>query len=295
MQNQFLTEEPAPAYVPFAAPTGDLLEADATTQHFDVQAVTALLDATKRKIRRRNVKYWTASAFVQVINVSMQVLVHYLHAPVRQSTAGDLLILFFVITEVVAGIALLYALNSPVDFDVNELARLGGVGAVPLLLDSVRVGRTQKARQALFRALTTLLPQMKASDANLLTTAHRRYLNTMLKLEMRPCLGKRKEDGFAVAILKAYDQVGDAKAIPIVEKLANDRGNSERRREIQRAAQDCLPLLQTHLGELSTTQTLLRASSPSTSAPDVLLRPVGEAAPVPAGELLRAADTSSAE
>ncbi len=289
MQNQFLTEEPAPGYVPFAAPP-QTTEADTLVTTAQTQAVTVLLAATKRKVRKRKIIFWISFFVMEGLMLIDRAVSHFsvwlgLDSHFSHTVSRTPWIPFFVLA---GGVSLVYTMLRPMGFDADELARVGGVRAIPALLDSLNSGTTPGQRRVIYRALTLLLPQMQASDAHLLTAFHRRILNNLLRWGRGFNFDRRDGTSIALAILKAYEQVGNAKAIPVVESLAKIRGNSERKRKVREAAQECLPLLQSHLGELNTMQTLLRASSPSTSAPDVLLRAAAEASPAPAGELLRA-------
>ena len=83
-------------------------------------------------------------------------------------------------------------------------------------------------------ALVNLLPRLQASDSNVLNAEQRGHLYAALKGTHR---------ALVLAILKALEQVGDAKAIPFVEALAakNDLGATNL--EVRRAAKECLPYL----------------------------------------------------
>ena len=176
----------------------------------------------------------------------------------------------------------------PVDVDLEELGQSGNVNAIPMLIDAINMNVTTKYRRRVTRALTLLLPLLKASDANLLTPLRRYTLNVMLGSCFQPHL-RGVDEEFTLAILKAYEQVGDAKAIPVVERIANHNPRNDGQRRIQQAAEACLPLLRANSGEVASTQTLLRASTRQTNTPDVLLRATVAASPTRPAELLRAA------
>jgi len=173
-------------------------------------------------------------------------------------------------------------ISRPINFDVDKLTRVGGVSAIPVLLEALNGIIASKPRKTIYHALAALLPQLKASDANLLTTGHRYFLNHVLKCEVRR--GSKRNFGqqvpveFMLAILKSYEQVGDATAVPIVEMLANEKVRGFRQIRIQEAAKACLPLLQANNGAIGHAQTLLRAASKTDTAPDMLLRPASETA-----------------
>ncbi len=136
-------------------------------------------------------------------------------------------------------------------------------------------------------ALIRLLPRLQASDAGL------------LNVEQRACLNKALNCGnetLIVAILRAYEQVGDAAALPYVESRAREVppvapapqtvGTSERiiqgllgtkikaspSAQITQAAQACLPYLHERVESQRASQTLLRGASANEVAPDTLLR-----------------------
>lgn len=299
MQQQFTASEPTDTYVPFVPPAEKLLDVDTLAGQVETQAVTSLLTVTRRKIRRRKVIFWIpffllgGGIFLDRMIADLPAsLVVWLEV-VRQS---PLAFLYAISTPypIIVGIAgLFYILCRPLGFNADELVRVGGVRAVPALLESLNSGTIPDQRRVIYRALTTLLPQMQASDAGLLTPFHHRTLNNLLKWGRRFLFDTRAETDLTLAILKAYEQVGDAKAIPVVENLANIRGRSERKRKIREAAQQCLPLLQSHTIPLDQNQTLLRAASQSKAAADVLLRPAAESMNVPAEELLRAASSET--
>ena len=176
------------------------------------------------------------------------------------------------LTLALTAIPMTWMMLVPVNVDLEALAQLENVSAVPMLLDALNINVTGRHRKRVTCALTTLLPLLKASDVNLLTPRHRHTLNILLASNSSSLL-RGVDAGFTLAVLKAYEQVGDAKAIPVVKRLANSRPRNNRQREIQAAAAECLPLLRANVGEVTSTQTLLRASTRHANTPDTLLRP----------------------
>jgi len=129
------------------------------------------------------------------------------------------------------------------------------------------------------KALISLLPRLKASDAPLLSPEQRFCLNRALR-------GKNTE--LTLAILKAWEQVGDSKAIEEVEKLAHGRGRGGRYAAVVAAAQECLPFLRQSAERQQIGSQLLRAADGSVTPAGVLLRPAMPHAPTePSEELLR--------
>jgi hypothetical protein len=129
--------------------------------------------------------------------------------------------------------------------------------------------------------LTQLLPRFRASDAKLLTeTQHAALLRMLGRNDTAP--------EFFVAALKALEQVGDARALPVVENLALGRRFTADQRRVQAAAGDCLPYLRIRCDQQRASQTLLRASSASGAPVDTLLRPARGVGATDTSELLRA-------
>ena len=127
------------------------------------------------------------------------------------------------------------------------------------------------------KALIILLPRMKASDTALLNAEQRFCLNRALR-------GKNTE--LTLAILKAWEQVGDAKAIEEVDKLARGRGGKNP--QVVAAAQDCLPFLRQSAERQQIGAQLLRPSDGNLTPSDVLLRPaMPHASTAPSEQLLR--------
>lgn len=147
------------------------------------------------------------------------------------------------------------------------------VGPLAEALEYRDVDLREQAKIALIR----LLPRLQASDAVLFTTEQRNRLYRALN---------SPDVEFVLAILKALEQIGDAKALPYVEKLASggDAANGEER--VRRAAQACLPYLRERAER--ETPTLLRAASVVESAPNSLLRPAAAGNDAEPEQLLRA-------
>ncbi len=255
----------------------------------ETQAIATLLAATQRKIRRRKRQFWGAFA---VMEGSFALFIPVMHL-IKPHTEAAVIFVFGMLVGVLTGFVLMMSTAmSRLGFSAEELENIGGVRAIGPLTDSLTAGGTLRMRKTVYLALARLLPKLKATDANLLNARHRRLLNRFLSFEAwaRWWGPKPIPLSLSLAILKAYEQVGDAKAIPVVEKLAALRPSNERRSTVQQAALQCLPLLQSHTVPLDQTQTLLRAASQSGAAADVLLRPAADNDTAPADQLLRAAD-----
>jgi hypothetical protein len=147
---------------------------------------------------------------------------------------------------------------------VKALAQYGGARSTGLLAEALTIADIRvQVEQALIREL----PKLKASDAPLLNEEQRYYLYQALTT--------RNNTNLILAILKALEQVGDEKAIPFVERLAEGKANFKSQ-EVRKAAATCLPYLREQAAKQKEHQTLLRPSSAAdvvTTAPDTLLRP----------------------
>ena len=200
------------------------------------------------------------------------------------------LLIGFAVTIVLGLIGFLWTLMHPLEFDVEELVRIGGVQAITPLIDAMHSGVSPRRYRTIFTALSQLLPQLKASDTHLLTPAHRRRLNGLLSLERYDYTLNKDSLAFKIAILKAYQQVGDESSLAVVEKLAKMRGWSNRARILRDAAQECLPHLRERAADTTANLTLLRGSQPESAGKDALLRPAIENAATSAQELLRSTE-----
>lgn len=138
------------------------------------------------------------------------------------------------------------------------------------------------------------LPQIRASDRTLWTHEDQSALIFLLS----DCCYSRPQ--LACAALKALEQVGVKKALPIVKELASGRKHFgplwlSLKPEVKQAAIDCLPYLEQNAIAHTEEQTLLRISSaPSDNTPETLLRPAtSNPEETPHEQLLRSASDTS--
>ncbi len=158
-----------------------------------------------------------------------------------------------------------------------EAAELDDIRAVGPLADALAI-ESRHIRAVAETKLIELLPRLKASDAELLNKEQRGQLNGVLRRSVarfrwRGYSNPSRREDLAVAILKAYEQVGDAKALPGVEWLASGQGLAARVPEIQEAAKACLLYLRERVEKEQARQTLLRPSSQTLDSESLLLRP----------------------
>ena len=109
-------------------------------------------------------------------------------------------------------------------------------------------------------ALTELLLNLKRSDAELLPDQIRARLRGLLK-SPNPSL--------VLALIQAYQNIGDERDLPMVQALLNKRSLAS---ELRQAVLECLPYLQSHANHHETRKSLLRSSQPTYPTPKELLR-----------------------
>ncbi|MCX6360559.1 MAG: hypothetical protein NT029_12155 [Armatimonadetes bacterium] len=131
-------------------------------------------------------------------------------------------------------------------------------------------------------ALIGLLPRFKASDAGCLSDAQRACLHRTLKAPKR-----RREADLIVAVIGALTEIGDARALPHVERLAEETARTEAQRLVQRAAMEALPALHERIEVARAARTLVRPAQGGPGA-DTLVRPAAPSADTPVELLVRA-------
>lgn len=158
---------------------------------------------------------------------------------------------------------------------VSALGQAGDPRAVGALAVAVRDGE-KAVQQAANEALFALLPRVQANHAAYITPDQ---MNALLELAFRSNIYMQ------LAVLKALEQIGDQRAIPVVQNLAMSPDSAVRER-----AKQCLPFLTERARRAEQSATLLRgASVPSlTAGGRELLRPATQAEDAtPADQLLR--------
>ena len=253
MQNQFLPEETqGTVYAPPAIAQTELAKEEIAVTR-STQAVHAWLSKTQRQARRERKGFWGLFIFFQLFLFGPICLSNVFPSFKNGHVNPANLALLFAPAAAMALLALWANFRKP-QWNAEELARVGGVAAVGTLLE--RMGGPKAPRQVapLVAALTELLPQMKASDAGLLTAEQRQMLNGTLKREFNGNLNADMMLNYRLAILKALEQVGDASAIPVVSRLANGKAGTASQKALKAAAQECLPLLQSNFGGVEATK-----------------------------------------
>jgi hypothetical protein len=153
---------------------------------------------------------------------------------------------------------------------------------------------------------TRLLFRVKASDAHLFSARHQKALRLLL---ISFLMGTRREtdrtksnwftklDDYLMtkrqevnplryeAVLKALEQVGDDKALPLVRKIAELDARAPDQEQMKSLAQDCLPALEDRLDRERPGNTLLRPAG--MEGVENLLRAVQPGASIDTSQLLR--------
>ena len=133
-------------------------------------------------------------------------------------------------------------------------------------------------------ALTRLLPNLKPTETNLLTQEDRAALGNMLSAR-----NVRKNPHFVLAILAAFERVGNGASIVYVKTLTLRKPKTEMETRIVEAANRCLRALEWREANRNAHWTLLRPSRSAADSPDVLLRPASAAGTIDPDTLLRPA------
>lgn len=152
-----------------------------------------------------------------------------------------------------------------------------------ILYGNMSFYRTQTLRGKAAWALLNILPCVRKSDYGCLPSS------TVPNLCWIVAWTGKADDvsnkALSLQILRALNNIGDARAIPAVEQLAKSSPSEV----VRQTAARTLSILQERHRQESATQTLLRASGTGVSTPDALLR-AADAVPtkMDAGEMLRA-------
>jgi hypothetical protein len=156
------------------------------------------------------------------------------------------------------GMSLANALRGekPLQEAAGAMAGCDDLRAVGLLAETLPMG--DPTHTLAVSALTRLLPRLKASDAGLLDDGQRACLYRALRNCANPRIFWRYNPHFAVTILRALEQIGDSRALPVVQRLASGRAKTPAQKRIQNAARECLPYLRLHAIQQQDDRTLLR-------------------------------------
>ena len=271
--------------------SGEVAGALEVGQSEEVGRVTAAIRREVRARHKRNVLFTVGSI---VAYIPALTFLHLMTVDANQNNGhvregmGFIFLAFFLLPTLVLPI-LMHMYNRTLGkrtrkttgkIDALEDLTLVGPLAEVLAIDDLAVRRMAKAN------LTRLLPRLRASDAALLNAYQRKQLNRFVRpglfdpsqRDIQEIFSKkaRQHDArFQIAILKAYEQVGDAESLPFVKSIAHPTVQQARMVPVEavEAANRCLPFLIDLAEQDRASKQLLRPSSASDVLPDTLLRP----------------------
>ena len=168
---------------------------------------------------------------------------------------------------------------------VKELAGIQDARAIGLLAEALTLN-DDDLKRVVREAMMQSLPLLQASDSALISPEQRGYLYKALYT---------MNADFVLALLKALEQVGDAKAIPYVEKLAAGEYTAKISKKVREEAKVCLEFLRQRAPHQEANETLLRAARSQAATPETLLRPAVSNSETLSEQLLRAANSSRTE
>jgi hypothetical protein len=263
--------------------------AEETLQQMGEEGVEQLLEVVRKEAENRR-KQKRMQRIIQGTILSVIALLFVLYTlralfSIKEWDFGDLSFLF-VFISLFGGAAAASQLQKNA---TSLLAKYDDLRAVGPLADALDI-EDGDIRAVCREALTRLLPRLQASDAALLSPEQRENLNLTLKK------ADLKQDAeLILAILQAWQQVGDEKAVPYVERLTQLKNDSEAGTRIREAAQACLPYLQERLEKARLAGMLLRPAAAPDNPAEMLLRPAPGAAPADPAHLLRPATQGNPE
>jgi hypothetical protein len=191
---------------------------------------------------------------------------------------------------------------------VRALAGSRDISTVGGLVDALLLEDGQNNRVA-SEALIELLPRLQASDAHFLNTQQRNKLCSVLSKSVDNVLykdvtvilgpaslskvAKKRAVDLRVAILQAFQQVGDSQALPVVERLASGPAKTPDQTAVRNAALECLPYLRERVSAEQAGRSLLRVAPQPGDAQ--LVRPAIGPVTHASQQLLRADNPTSGD
>lgn len=238
--------------------------------------------ADYRKTRRQ---FWKKFTWMLLLNITGAVIAIYIVHRLFGDTAADLVL------SLLAMLGWGWSVG-----EISDAARSNALKTVEAATDSRLVGvliemtssGDIELRQSAKKALTNILPQIRASDAP--------YISDKSMPMLIGLVNKPPDVHLILAVIKALSQVGDERAIPVVKLLseypmtASEFYMTERNINIVReAAKVCLPTLISRSEQAKLRKTLLRAADASDEESSALLRPAAASMEKPE-RLLRVSD-----
>lgn len=263
--------------------------AEETLRQMGEEGVEQLLEVVRKEAENRR-KQKRMQRIIQgtILSViALLVVLYTLRAlfSVKEWDFGDISFLF-VFISLFGGAAAASQLQKNA---TSLLAKYDDLRAVGPMADALDI-EDGDIRAVCREALTRLLPRLQASDAALLSPEQRANLNLTLKKA-----DLKRDTELILAILQAWQQVGDEKAVPYVEWLAQLKSDHEAGERVRQAAQACLPYLQERVEKGRLAGTLLRPAESPNSSPETLLRPAPGAAPADPKLLVRPSSQGNPE
>lgn len=170
--------------------------------------------------------------------------------------------------------------------EVKITAEIGDVRPLGALLERLDLSFGAE-RRVVASLLIALLQRIRESDADCFGRAQRVRLNEALGLPEFA-----RDADLLIAILAAYERVGDEDSLLLIEALAALPGEPGAERRVRDAARFYRKGLRERVERLRTGAELLRASSASESG-EMLLRAANESSQTPESELLRISANSN--
>jgi hypothetical protein len=200
----------------------------------------------------------------------------------------------FVITSVAACVAVpLWSLkpSKRARKATKKLASVNDLSAIGSMVDVLIYSDDPRSNTHVKNALIRLLPQLRATDAHLLSSRQMQMLQSILgassftsgDLLANPIKKIRMHARLQIAVLKAFEQIGDEAVLSGVQH-ARDHGAT---REVKRAAAECLPYIRQRAELSKASKTLLRASSSGAADTCMLVRAVDNPSATSSDEMLR--------
>ncbi len=253
------------------------IEAKQTLQQLGIRAVGPLLTLIQRESVRRERRYAVACAFAVfcIVLVWGEVLVDVgTRGTYMLESTGPyhlLLIPILLALPLITRPTYLQRRAAQVLADFDDVRVIGAL-AESLTMEDPYTVKVAKA------GLKRLLPRVKVTDAGYFRTDQLSALYAALT---------SMDDQLVVAILRALEQIGDERALPLVEKLAERPVSTRAGQRIREAATECLPALLNRTGQERVGQTLLRATEAPDQPAEALLRPAAHVAGRGEDSLLR--------
>ena len=291
MQNEFLPEETPPYQPP--APLAQQTETAQTTQTAAVSAALATRQATRRKRLKRQYRRRAVAFIAGLLVAGLTVFSGIMVISALMSVASPFTTLALTLGLMAAALAYIWRIiqRKPL-LQAKDSAEMGGAEAVGPLLEMLGSAVYERDLRALYDALTPRLRALESGSAAGLAPRHHHLLRQCLWNNTLPTRLKPPETDFCLAALAAIEKMGDAKFVPVVERIARMRAPTPDRERIRDAAAECLPRLKARLSSVADAQILLRASAPESAGSNTLLRAAAGPNSANPNELVRPSDRS---